>query len=183
MLAELQLLLDSSPELDIRLHDVYCPSGVGDSDDGLAESVDGVGMMSTWVQWVISGSEGDAPNDDRGVRHWVHIRDVTTAVKTLIDAEVSGTFDVCGRRAWTQEMVLDEMQGLWQRWLNTMGHSHTTASLSEVPTPAAVSYTGERRRPDLAPLHDALVAAGTDGWRPMTAMRVGLMECLAVSSE
>jgi len=149
MLAELQLLLDSSPELDIRLHDVYCPSGVGDSDDELAESVDGVGMMSTWVQWVISGSEGDAPNDDRGVRHW----------------------------------VLDEMQGLWQRWLNTMDHSHTTASLSEVPTPAAVSYTGERRRPDLAPLHDALVAAGTDGWRPMTAMRVGLMECLAVSSE
>ncbi len=183
MLAELQSLLDSAPELDIRLHDVYCPAGAGDLDEDFAESVDGVSMMSAWVQWVISGCEGDAPNDDSDVRHWVHIRDVTTAVRILVNADVSGTFDVCGRRAWTQEMVLDEMQGLWQRWLNTMGHSHTTASLSEVPTPAAVSYTGERRRPDLAPLHDALVAAGTDGWRPMTAIRVGLMECLAVSSE
>ena len=50
--------------------------------------------------------------------------------------------------------------------------------LSVRPSPAAVQYSGERRRPDLAPLHNALVECGTDGWRPMTAMRwVDGMHC------
>ena len=59
----------------------------------------------------------------------------------------------------------------------------TIESLSEVPSPAAVRYSGERRRPNLGPLHDALVNCGADGWRPMIAMRVGLMECIAHSVE
>ena len=188
MLGELQSLLNSAPNLHIRLHDVYCPDGldeVGEVDEvgGAIDANDGISVMSSWVNWVISGSVADAPSDSNEVRYWVHIRDVITAVKVLIDTDTNGTIDICGRRAWTQEMIMDELQGLWQRWLNTLAHSHTTASLSEVPSPAAVSYSGERRRPDLTPLHDALLAAGSGGWRPQTSMRVGLMECLAVSSE
>ena len=96
---------------------------------------------------------------------------------------MKGTFQLCGRRAWTQQMVVDEIKGLWYRFQNAVGHSHTIESLSEVPSPAAVRYSGERRRPNLGPLHDALIDCGTDGWRPMTAMRVGLMECIAYSTE
>ena len=80
-------------------------------------------------------------------------------------------------------MVTDEIRRLWTRFQNSIEHSHTIDSLSETPSPAAVQYSGERRRPNLAPLHDALVGCGTGGWRPMTAMRVGLMECLAHSFE
>ena len=80
-------------------------------------------------------------------------------------------------------MVTDEISRLWKRFQNSIEHSHTIDSLSETPSPAAVQYSGERRRPNLAPIHDALIGCGTDGWRPMTAMRVGLMECIAHSFE
>ena len=97
----------------------------------------------------------------------------------LSENSVKGKMDLCGRRAWTQEMVLDEIRHLWLRFQNTMEHSHSLESLSEIPSPAAVTYSGERRRPDLEPLHTALLSCGLDGWRPMTAIRVGIMECMA----
>ena len=60
-------------------------------------------------------------------------------------------------------MVLVEIKRLWARFQNTIEHSHTIDSLSETPSPAAVRYSGERRRPDLAPIHNALVECGTEG--------------------
>jgi hypothetical protein len=38
---------------------------------------------------------------------------------------------------------------------------------------------GRAERPDLAPLHEALLRCGSDGWRPLTSIRVGIMECIA----
>ena len=125
----------------------------------------------------------EEPETDDTIYHWVHIRDAEVAQRILEENEMKGTFQLCGRRAWTQQMVVDEIKVLWSRFQNTVGHSHTIESLSEVPSPAAVRYSGERRRPNLGPLHDALIDCGTDGWRPMTAMRVGLMECIAHSTE
>ena len=120
---------------------------------------------------------------DSEIYHWVHIRDAESARRTLSAYGIQGHFQLCGRRAWTQEMVTDEISRLWKRFQNSIEHSHTIDSLSETPSPAAVQYSGERRRPNLAPLHDALIGCGADGWRPMTAMRVGLMECIAHSFE
>ena len=125
----------------------------------------------------------EEPENDDTIYHWVHIRDAEVAQRILEENEVRGTFQLCGRRAWTQQMVVDEIKGLWSRFQNAVEHSHTIESLSEVPSPAAVRYSGERRRPNLGPLHDALIDCGTDGWRPMTAMRVGLMVCIAFSTE
>jgi hypothetical protein len=52
--------------------------------------------------------------------------------------------------------------------------------LSEIPSPAANQFEGERKRPDLEPLHEAMKNAGREeGWRPLTPMRVALMEFLA----
>ncbi len=155
-----------SDTLELRFIDVYDPNGSG--------------LMNEWVNSILRNEE---PTVDDSIYHWVHVRDAESAKRILIENNVIGTFDLSGRRAWTQQMVVDEIKGLWVRFQNTLDHSHTIESLSEVPSPAAVTYTGERRRPDLSPLHDALVGCGTDGWRPMTAMRVGLMECIAVSSE
>ena len=152
--------------LEVHLHDVYEPGG---SD-----------LLSQWVLAVVQGSN-PALTDD--IHHWVHHRDAENALLLLESKDVEGTFDLCGRRAWTQQMVIAEIENLWSRFQNALEHSHTIDSLSEVPSPAAVTYTGPRRRPNLGPLHDALVACGTDGWRPMTAMRVGIMECIAHSVE
>lgn len=151
---------------EVRLHDVYDPAGSG--------------LLNIWVSAIIAGEEPEATD---AIHHWVHVRDAEVAQRILEEHDVEGEFDLCGRRAWTQAMVLDEIRHLWSRFQHTLNHSHSAASLTEVPSPAAVTYTGPRRRPDLGPLHDALVACGSDGWRPMTAMRVGLMECIAHSVE
>ena len=153
-------------DLKIEFIDVYSPSGCG--------------PINQWISAVMNDEE---PETDDAIYHWVHIRDAEFAQRVLEENNVGGTFQLCGRRAWTQQMVVDEIKGLWSRFQNAVEHSHTIESLSEVPSPAAVRYSGERRRPNLGPLHDALVACGADGWRPMTAMRVGLMECIAPSSE
>ena len=152
--------------LSVQFIDVYSP--------------DGDGPINHWVSSILVGNE---PQTDDTIYHWVHQRDAEIAKRTLSENDVTGTFDLCGRRAWTQQMVVNEIKGLWSRFQNAVEHAHTPQSLSDVPSPAAVRYSGERRRPNLGPLHDALVACGTDGWRPMTAMRVGLMECIAHSAE
>ena len=153
-------------ELDVEFIDVYDP--VGD------------GPINQWISAILLGNN---PPIDSTIYHWVHVRDAEIAKRILIENGVKGRFELCGRRAWTQEMVVEEIRVLWSRFQNAVEHSHTVESLSEVPSPAAVRYRGERRRPNLGPLHEALVTCGTDGWRPMVAMRIGLMECIAHSVE
>jgi hypothetical protein len=155
-----------SGSLEIQFTDVYSPSGDG--------------PINHWISAILVDEE---PKIDPTIYHWVHIRDAEVAQRILSENNMAGTFQLCGRRAWTQAMVVDEIKCLWTRFQNAVEHSHTAESLSEVPSPAAVRYSGERRRPNLGPLHDAMIACGTDGWRPMTTMRVGLMECIAHSAE
>ena len=84
-----------------------------------------------------------------------------------------------GRRAWTPKSVLAEMTLMWSRFTNALHHSHTIHSLTENTNPAASSYRPKDLRPDLGPLHDALLKAGGEGWRPLVSMRVALMEIFA----
>jgi nucleoside-diphosphate-sugar epimerase len=162
MYDELLETLAECKGLHVQFHDIYTP---GRND-----------LMSNWIQKIIDGKQ---PEKSDTIFHWVHVRDALNAVRILSENSVKGKMDLCGRRAWTQEMVLDEIRHLWLRFQNTMEHSHSLESLSEIPSPAAVTYSGERRRPDLEPLHTALLSCGLDGWRPMTAIRVGIMECMA----
>ena len=152
--------------LEVQYIDVYSPEGEG--------------PINRWVSAILTGT---APELDDAIYHWVHNRDSDVAKRILSENGVTGIFQLCGRRAWTQSMVIDEIKGLWARFQNAVEHTHTIESLSDTPSPAAVRYSGERRRPNLGPLHDAMLSCGTDGWRPMTAMRVGLMECIAHSAE
>ncbi len=166
MLNQMDKLLSSSLALDIRLHDVYSPGG---SDS-----------LSMWVAAVMNGL---TPESTSQIFHWVHARDAINAVRILVENKVEGEFDLCGRRAWTQSMIVGEIEMLWNRFQNTIEYSHSAESLTNIASPAAVTYAGERRRPNLAPLHSALKSCGVDGWRPMTPIRVGIMECIAVLSE
>ena len=123
--------------------------------------------------------KGIEPQREERIRFWVHIRDADRAFETLKNNDVSGNFQLSGRRAWNQEMILNEINILWTRYQNAVQGTHTIESLSEITSPAAFQIDANDLRPDLGPLHDALLSCGTDGWRPLVAIRVGLMECIA----
>jgi hypothetical protein len=159
--------------LIIRIHDLMIPEG----SQGWGP-VD----VEEWVDWVKNESSELTPEIQP--KHWVHIRDTTDAVSLLVmadtDAFAQGVIDLCGRRAWSPESVISEIDLLWNRFTNAIAHSHTISSLSGIPSPAAFQYEGKRNRPDLKPLHKAMQDAGREeGWRPLTPMRVALMEFLA----
>ena len=162
-------------KLIFRVHDILVP-----------QKVNGWGskILSDWVDWVKGGSEGNPPEDIEA-RHWVHIRDATDAIAEISLAEddiAVGVIDLVGRRAWSSDAVLDEMKLLWNRYTDALHLTHTVESLTNVPSPASQQFEGKISRPNLAPLHDAMLAAGREeGWRPLTAMRVGLMELFAHS--
>ena len=143
-------------------------------------SPDGVGTINQWVSDIVKGIE---PQREERIRFWVHIRDADRAFETLKNNDVSGNFQLSGRRAWNQEMILNEINILWTRYQNAVHGTHTIESLSDITSPAAFQIDANNLRPNLAPLHDALLSCGTDGWRPLVAIRVGLMECIASAIE
>ena len=152
--------------LHIEYIDVYSP--------------DGVETINRWVSDIVNGIE---PEREEKIRFWVHIRDAERAFQTLKNNEISGNFQLSGRRAWNQEMVLDEINRLWIRYQNAVHGTHTIESLSDITSPAAYQIDANDMRPDLGPLHDALLGCGTDGWRPLIPIRIGLMECIASTIE
>lgn len=162
-------------KITFRIHDILVPQQVNGW---------GVEIMSDWINWVKEGSQGNPPGDIEA-RHWVHIRDATDAIVqiSLTDAEIpNGVIDLAGRRAWSSNAVLDEMKLLWRRYTDALYLSHTVESLTNVPSPASQQFEGQISRPNLVPLHNAMIASGREeGWRPLTAMRVGLMELFAHS--
>ncbi len=164
-------------KITFRIHDILVPQQVNGW---------GVEIMSDWINWVKEGSQGNPPGDIEA-RHWVHIRDATDAIVqiSLTDAEIpNGVIDLAGRRAWSSNAVLDEMKLLWRRYTDALYLSHTVESLTNVPSPASQQFEGQISRPNLIPLHNAMIASGREeGWRPLTAMRVGLMELFAHSQD
>lgn len=143
-------------------------------------SPDGTETINQWVSDIVKGIE---PQLEERIRFWVHIRDAERAFETLKNNEISGNFLLSGRRAWNQEMILNEINILWIRYQNAVHGTHTIESLSDITSPAAFQIDANNLRPDLGPLHDALLSCGTDGWRPLIAIRVGLMECIASAIE
>ncbi len=122
--------------------------------------------------------DGNIESDPR-IRYWVHIRDVERAEKELRAHNEHGEYTICGRRAWSQQMVLSEIQLLWNRYNASILGTHSAETLGDISSPAASSVDGRAERPDLTPLHEALLRCGSDGWRPLTSIRVGIMECIA----
>ena len=168
-------IVNPNAKLVFRVHDILVPQQVNGW---------GVEILSDWINWVKGGSQGSPP-EDIDARHWVHIRDATDAIVqiSLTDADTpSGVIDLAGRRAWSSDAVLDEMKLLWRRYTDALHLSHTVESLTNVPSPASQQFDGQISRPNLVPLQNAMLASGREeGWRPLTAMRVGLMELFAHS--
>ncbi|MBK69814.1 MAG: hypothetical protein CMB53_00210 [Euryarchaeota archaeon] len=159
--------------LVIRIHDLLIPdeaNGWGPSDIHELASL-------------IRNGEDVSNLSDFVPRHWLHVRDATDALSLLIMAYPGGlsggVFDMTGRRAWRPEEILNELSILWDRFTNAVNYTHTTDSLSSIPSPVPESTGMAVSRPDLDPLHSALRELGSDGWHPLVPMRVALMEVLA----
>ena len=155
----------------IELSDVIIPNGLRNW---------GNGTMIDWVKQIKSGEE---PTIESGKRFWVNVRDVTDAISSLCvnqqTSTLTGTFRMCGRRAWSSEDVIDEIRILWERYNNAINHSHTIQSLSEVPSPVRGIYSERVETPELGGIHEALIAIGEEGWHPLVPMRTSLMEMIA----
>ena len=157
----------------IELEDVIIPGG-GESW--------GNQIMIDWVRQV---KEEIEPVIEPVDRFWVNVRDVTDAITCLCmnekEPNLSGSFRMCGRRAWSSENVIDEIRILWERYNNSINHSHTIESLSEIPSPVRGIYSEKSETPDLGGIHQALIASGSEGWHPVVPMRVSIMEMIALT--
>jgi len=135
------------------------------------------------IDWVRQIKEKIEPGIEPVDRFWVNVRDVTDAITCLCmnekEPNLSGTFRMCGRRAWSSEDVIDEIRILWERYNNAINHSHTIESLSEIPSPVRGIYSEKSETPDLGGIHQALIASGSEGWHPVVPMRVSIMEMIA----
>ena len=159
--------------LIVKVHDLLVPEGAQRW---------GPQSIHEWADWVVGGAKGE-PRSDKP-RHWVHVRDATDALAILVLSEEisSGSVDLCGRRPWSRESIITEISLLWGRFTDAVQHKHTVSSLTGSNSPVS-SDEVQTTRPDLGPLHNALLRAGGDGWRPIVPMRVSLMEVLAHRGE
>ena len=155
----------------IELNDVMIPNG---------SSSWGNEVMVDWIRQI--KSDGELKIESRN-RFWVNVRDVTDAISCLCmnnkETNLSGTFRMCGRREWSCKDVIDEIRILWERYNNSINHSHTVESLSEVPSPVRGINSERSETPELGGLHQALISIGAEGWHPLVPMRVSLMEMIA----
>ena len=119
-----------------------------------------------------------------GTENLMNIQGFAQSIEDRLFEINSGKWDeIKSNRNYLEEMILNEINILWTRYQNAVHGTHTIESLSDITPPAAFQIDANNLRPDLAPLHDALLSCGTDGWRPLIAIRVGLMECIASAIE
>ncbi len=173
---------------------VILPSGLQPGDSGLVIFVHdvivpfggtrwGTGLISEWVRGIKKG--GQPEFDPEEIHYWVHVRDVVEGICSVLIAEdlpmLEGSIDICGRRVWRNSDVVGEITQLWERYQNTLSHSHTVSSLSQISNPVKDTVAIPENRPKLGPFHDAIVDSGGAGWHPTVQMRTSLMELIAVS--
>ena len=185
--AEVTIQIDSQEGSDIAI----VPPGSRSPDSGIVIELSDViipnggrkwgnAVMIDWIEKIMSGKK---PDPESSIRYWVNVRDVVDAISTICLSKKenmpNGNYTMCGRRAWEMEGVTDEIRVLWSRYNNSINHSHTIESLSEVPSPVRGLHSEIEERPDLSKLHEALIRLGGDGWHPLVPMRVSLMEMIA----
>ena len=157
-------------DLVVTLGDVIIPNGSREW---------GNGDLLDWIEQI---KLGETPQTDSEPRYWVNVRDVVDALSTLAlrheGLACRGQIRMCGRRAWRNIDVVDEIRILWERYHNAINHSHTVQSLSGVPSPVRGIHS-EQTSPELGGLHKALIESGGEGWHQLVPMRTSLMELIA----
>ena len=165
--------------LVVIIHDLLSPKGKsghwGDRE------------LHLWADMIREGSLDIHTVSNTLPKHWVHVRDVCDALCTIIMSErsnsITGNLNISGRRSWSPESIVKEMTMLWGRYLDSLNYSHTTESLSYIPSLLSQESNIQVKRPDLSRLHKSLIDCGSEGWHPLVPMRVSLMEIFAHAKE
>ena len=158
----------------VRIHDLLSPEGKLRSW--------GDAVLHDWARSIMEGSK-ITQITEHSPRFWVHIRDVCDALCMLIMSDIGekaqNELNISGRRAWSADSIIQEMEILWGRYSDSLNYSHTVQSLSSIPGPVTDTYGKQPERPDLSAIHDCLRQCGSEGWHPLVPMRVSLMEIFA----
>ena len=167
-------LQSDDSRIEISVHDLVVP--VGGNSWGTAP-------ISKWVHEIKNGLEPEF--DPEGIHYWVHVRDVVEGICSVVIADdfapLVSRMDICGRRAWRDSDVVNEIDQLWQRYQNALSHSHTVSSLASISSPVKEALEIDGLRPNLGPFHKAILNSGGMGWHPTVQMRTSLMELIAAS--
>ena len=141
---------------------------------------DGTEVDQSLNRWFDSLQGGSAPLIEEGLRYWVSADEVVSAVYRLMvgGGVLPDVMHICGRRGLTHAETLAEFSVLMRRTLRIKADGVQIEDL--VPMDSSMESSSRNTRPDLAPLHGALISAGMpDGWRPMYGVGVALMQWLA----
>ena len=139
-----------------------------------------VGELMKWLTCLSNDEEISVAGPPR---YWLSILDAADGIAqlALTNTRVE-KMHMCGRREWEAKDTIAELRMLWER--TTQGASgnftpetlfgHSIAGMDAKP----ITLQGNNR-PDLEPLHNQLIALGTDGWRPLIPFRTAIMSLLA----
>jgi hypothetical protein len=117
-------------------------------------------------------------------RYLVSELDVADAISMLLMCKnpTPSKLNICGRRAWAQGQVRQELEILYNRTMAGQTGDFSSESLTSPSTPnieiISKNDIVEARRPNLEALHLALVEGGYEGWRPSIPIRTALMHFL-----
>ncbi len=134
-------------------------------------------------KWISSLSNGEEIPIEGPSRYWLSVLD---AADGIVQLARTGTkvekMHMCGRREWEAKDTFAELKMLWERTTQGISGNFTTETLfghSIAGMEVKPINLQNNERPDLEPLHNQLVALGTDGWRPLVPLRIAIMTLLA----
>ncbi len=183
--SSLEYLIDSNAGTKMLVSPAHAELYVQEIPEGISEIVvhDMIHQRidANWSPAPFSAWMADEEEilDDR-ICYWVSWRDVVEALCILAGTriELPRFIDICGRRSISLNASKKEFMRLLNRsksaLSSTLGVEHLTSETEDEQ-----SNTGRKHRPDLKPLHDALSAAGKEGWQPLMGVEVSMLEWLA----
>ena len=131
------------------------------------------------------GSEPVVAENQLEKHWWVSQQDVAACLIKLIDnvEKLPSIMNICGRRGWTTQETLDQLQLLYQRTLAGASGRFDADDLAAKPLISPLLQSGkmstESPRPDLSVIDDVMQAVDGQRWRPLIPLRTSLMHYLA----
>ncbi len=183
--SSLEYLIDSNARTKMLVSPAHAEIYVRDSPEGISEIVvhdmihprgNADWSPTPFLAWM---ADEEVILDDR-ICYWVSWRDVVEALCILAGTrvELPRVIDICGRRSISLNASKQEFMRLLNRsksaLYSTLGIDHLTNETEEEQI-----HSGRKERPDLKPLHNALSAAGKEGWQPLMSVEVSMLEWLA----
>ena len=136
--------------------------------------------LKNWIGFLTNGE--DIPIEG-GSRFWLSVLDAAEGISHLAITNTKvEKMHMSGRREWEAKDTIAELEMLWERTSQGISGNFTPETLfghSIAGMEAKPITIQSNNRPNLEPLHNQLVALGTDGWRPLVPFRIAIMTLLA----